>query len=92
LPGNRENKVHIFHSSSNVINTVKSRWKRLVGHIAHIEDIKKAYRISVGKRERQIPLGIDAGGRNVLKKYIAGFMCPSLGTTSFSRRLSNKVR
>jgi hypothetical protein len=46
-----------FYSSPNIIRIIKSRWMRWAGHVARMGEKRNAYRLSVGKPERNSPLG-----------------------------------
>jgi hypothetical protein len=51
-------ELYALYSSPNVILTIKSRRLRWVGHVARMEERRDVYRVSVGKPEGSIPLGI----------------------------------
>jgi hypothetical protein len=42
-----------LYSSPNIIQVVKSRGMRCVGHVAHIRDKRGAYRVMVGRPEER---------------------------------------
>jgi hypothetical protein len=44
-------ELHILYSSPNIIRQIKSRRMRWVGHVAHIGEERKLYRVLVGKPE-----------------------------------------
>ena len=44
-------ELHAFYSLSNIIRNLKSRRLRWVGHVAHMEQSRNAYRFLVGKPE-----------------------------------------
>jgi hypothetical protein len=46
-----------LYSSPSIIRIIKSRRMRWVGHVARIEEKRKAYRVLVGKPEGKRPLG-----------------------------------
>jgi hypothetical protein len=46
---------------------IRSRRMRWVGHVAHVEEIRNAYRILVGKPKGERPLKLGVGGRIILK-------------------------
>jgi hypothetical protein len=50
-------KFHNFYTSTNIIRVIKPRRLRWAGHVARLEDMRKAYNISVGKPEGKRPLG-----------------------------------
>jgi hypothetical protein len=50
-------ELHILYSSTDVIRQVKSRKMRWAGHVAHMGDERKVYRISVVKPEGKRSLG-----------------------------------
>jgi hypothetical protein len=39
------------YSSPNIILMIKSRWMRLVGHVASIEETRNAYRLLMGNQK-----------------------------------------
>jgi hypothetical protein len=44
--------------SPNIIRQIKSRLMRWAGHVARMEEVRKVYRVLVGKLEGKRPLGI----------------------------------
>jgi hypothetical protein len=42
-------ELHILYSSPNIIRQIKSRRMRWAGHLAHMRDVMKVYRVLVGK-------------------------------------------
>jgi hypothetical protein len=50
-------ELHNLYSSSDIITQVKSRRMRWVGHVAHIGEEKKVYKVLVRKPEGKTPLG-----------------------------------
>jgi hypothetical protein len=57
-----ENLIHAAHfrglySSPSIIRIMKSRRMRWAGHVARMEEERKAYRLLVGKPGENIPLG-----------------------------------
>ena len=50
-------ELHALYSSPNIIRSLKSRRLRWVGHIAHMEQSRNAYRVLVGKPDGKGPLG-----------------------------------
>jgi hypothetical protein len=50
-------ELHNLHSSSNVIQMMKSRRMRWAEHVARMRETRNAYRILVGKPEGMRPLG-----------------------------------
>ena len=46
-----------LYSSPNIVRVIKSRRKRLAGHVARMEEKRGAYRVLVGKPEGKRPLG-----------------------------------
>ena len=50
-------KLHALYSSPNIIRSLKLRRMRWVGHVAHMEQSRNAYRVLVGKPEGKRPLG-----------------------------------
>jgi hypothetical protein len=51
------NKLYDLYSSPNIIQVIKSRRVRWVGHVAHMGEGRGAYRILVGRPEGRRPLG-----------------------------------
>jgi hypothetical protein len=51
---NRE--LHILYSSPNIIRQIKSRRMRSAGHVAHVGEDRKVYRVLVGKAKGKRPL------------------------------------
>jgi hypothetical protein len=49
-------KLHNLYTSPNTIRVLQLR-KRWAGHVAHIGEIRNAYKILVGKPDRKRPLG-----------------------------------
>jgi hypothetical protein len=50
-------ELHILYSSPIIIRHIKSRRKKLVGHVARTGEERKLYRVSVGKPEGKRQLG-----------------------------------
>ena len=50
-------ELHALYSSPNIIRNLKSRRLRWVGHVAHMEQSRNAYRVLVGEPESRRPLG-----------------------------------
>jgi hypothetical protein len=50
------NEIHNLYASPN-INLIQSRRMRLAGQVAHMGDMRNAYKIFVGKPEGKRPLG-----------------------------------
>jgi hypothetical protein len=50
-------ELHDLCSSPSIIKIIKSRRMRWVGHVARMGENRNAYRLLVGKREGQMPLG-----------------------------------
>jgi hypothetical protein len=48
-------ELHNFHSSTNIIELIKSRRMRWAGHVAYMAAIRNAYKILVGKPEGKRP-------------------------------------
>jgi hypothetical protein len=53
--GNGE--LHIQHPSPDIIRQIKSRRTRWMGHVAHMGERRKMYKVLVGKSEAKKPLG-----------------------------------
>jgi hypothetical protein len=50
-------KLHILHSSPNIIRQIKSRRTRWAGHVARMGEERNVYRVLMGKPEGKRPLG-----------------------------------
>jgi hypothetical protein len=50
-------KLYAVYSSPNIIRVIKSRRLRWAGHVARMEERRRAYRTLVGKPEGRRPLG-----------------------------------
>jgi hypothetical protein len=50
-------ELHILYSSPNIIRQIKTRIKMWAGHVAHIGEERKLYKVLVGKPEGKRPLG-----------------------------------
>jgi hypothetical protein len=46
-----------IYSTGNIVGVTKSRRMRWPGHMVCMEEMRNAYRISIRKSERKIPLG-----------------------------------
>ena len=44
-------ELHALYSSPDIIRNLKSRRLRWAGHLAHMEELRNAYRVLVGKPE-----------------------------------------
>jgi hypothetical protein len=53
-----------LYASPNIIKAIKSRRIRWADHVAHMEEMKNAYK-SVGQKTRRDELGVD--GRIILE-------------------------
>jgi hypothetical protein len=53
----RDEELHNFFLSPDIISQVKSRRMRWAGHVARMEEETKVYKILVGKPEGKRPLG-----------------------------------
>jgi hypothetical protein len=49
-------ELHNLYASSDIINAIKSRRMKWVGHVACMEETRIAYKILVGKLEGKGPL------------------------------------
>jgi hypothetical protein len=49
--------LHNLYSSQNIIRQIKSRRMRCVGHVSHIGEERKVYKILLGKLEGKTSLG-----------------------------------
>jgi hypothetical protein len=50
-------KLHNLYSSPDIIRQIKSRQMRWAGHVAHMGEDRKVYKVLVGKPEGKRPLG-----------------------------------
>jgi hypothetical protein len=50
-------ELHNLYASPNIIMVMKSRRIRLAGHVAHMREMRNAYRILFKKLEGKRPLG-----------------------------------
>jgi hypothetical protein len=50
-------ELHGLYSSPSIITVIKARMMRWAGHVAHMEEVRGAYNILVGKPEGRRPLG-----------------------------------
>jgi hypothetical protein len=50
-------ELHILYSSPDIIIQTKSSRMRWAGHVAHMEEERKVYKVLVGKPEGKRPLG-----------------------------------
>jgi hypothetical protein len=50
-------EFHNFYSSPNIIMQIKSRRMKWAGHVAHMGQERKLYKVLVGKPEGKRPLG-----------------------------------
>jgi hypothetical protein len=50
-------EFHILYSSPDIIRQIKSRRMRSAGHVAHMGEARKVYKVLVVKREGKRPLG-----------------------------------
>jgi hypothetical protein len=50
-------ELNVLYSSTNIIRVIKSRRMRRARHVARTGDGRSAYRVLVGKREGEGPLG-----------------------------------
>jgi hypothetical protein len=44
-------QFHNFHATPNIIKVIKSRKMRWAGHVAHMGEMRNAYKVLVGKLE-----------------------------------------
>jgi len=54
--GGSKRLCHTLHTSPNIIRVMKSRRRRWAVHVAHIGEMRNAYKILVGKPEGKRPL------------------------------------
>ena len=50
-------ELNDLYSSTNIVQVIKSRRMKWVGHVAHMGESRGLYRVSVGKPEGKRPLG-----------------------------------
>jgi hypothetical protein len=50
-------QLHHLYSLPNIIRVIRSRRMRLAGHVAHMEEIRDAFKILARKPEWKRPLG-----------------------------------
>jgi hypothetical protein len=50
-------ELHNLYSSPDIIRQIKSRRTRWAGHVAHMGEERKLYKVLVAKPERKRPLG-----------------------------------
>jgi hypothetical protein len=50
-------ELHKLYSSPDIIRQIKLRRIRWAGHVAHMEEGRKVYKVLVGKPKGKIPLG-----------------------------------
>jgi len=53
----RNEELYNLHYSPNIVGMTKSKRVRWAGHISRIGEMKNAYKILVGRRERKRSLG-----------------------------------
>ena len=46
-----------MYSSPNIVQVIKSRRMRWAGHVAGMDEVRRVYRVLVGKPEGKRPLG-----------------------------------
>jgi len=49
----RNEELHNLYTSPNIIRVMKSRRRKCVGLVAHMGEVRNAYKILVRKRERK---------------------------------------
>jgi hypothetical protein len=52
-----DEKLHLLYSSPNIIRQIKSRSLRWAGHVTHMGEESRVYKVLVGKPEGKRPLG-----------------------------------
>jgi hypothetical protein len=50
-------ELHSLYSSPNIVRVIKSRRMRWAGHVAHVGEGRRVYRVLVGKTQDKRPLG-----------------------------------
>jgi hypothetical protein len=53
-------ELHILYFSPNIIRYIKSRRLRWAGHVVHMGEETKVYKVLTGKPEGKTPLGIPS--------------------------------
>jgi hypothetical protein len=61
-----------LYASPNVSRMIKSRRVRWVGHVAHMGEMRNAYKILVSKLEEKSPLGKLGIGGKIMLEWILG--------------------
>jgi len=76
------NEVYDLYSLTNIIQVIKSRRMRWVGHVAHMRERTGAYRVLVGRPKRGRPLRRPMHKMDFQEgwRVWAGFMWLSTGT------------
>jgi hypothetical protein len=64
--------LHHLNFSPGIIRVIKSRRVRWVGHVARVEEKKKAYRVLVGKSEGMRALRPGLIWEDNIKMYLKG--------------------
>jgi hypothetical protein len=51
--GQQQEELHILYPSPNIIRHFKSKRMRWVGHVVHMREERKVYKVLVGKARRK---------------------------------------
>jgi hypothetical protein len=65
-------ELHGLYSSSSIIRVIKSRRMRWAGHVAHMGEVRGAYKILVGRPEGRRPLGRLGEDGRITLRWILG--------------------
>jgi hypothetical protein len=61
-----------LYASLYIIRVIKSR-TRWTGHVAHMSEMRNAYKVLVGKLERKRPIGVNLGiDVSIILEWILG--------------------
>jgi hypothetical protein len=79
----KTDECHNLYSSPSIIGFIKSRNMRWAGHVAHMEAMRKTYKVMIGKLEGKRPFGRKANNKMDLKeivwKVVIGFIWLRIG-------------
>jgi hypothetical protein len=59
-------------TSPNFIRVIKSMRMIWAGHVAHMGEMRNAYKIVVGKHERKRPRGVPSGRWRIILEWFLG--------------------
>ena len=63
-------ELNDLYSSTNIVQVIKSRRMKWVGHVAHMGESRGLYRVSVGKPEGKRPLGRPGIDGKIILRWI----------------------